>query len=177
LWGITTEGHRRLLILPADFSSRTQRAIWNERSGLPRRPIHYHHLPPTVPFAVAAAHIVAIRPRVVIAYGSWTDQFLRWVEASRKPIPAPRLWLYISDRLSPEGRQIAEAMGCAEGPIESMPEQPGLCVSLPGHIGIYVGDGMVIESTATLGLENGVVMTRLDQRPWTHWLQCGHIQY
>ena len=111
--GVDIQDHRRMLILPADFSSRTQRVIWNERSGLPRKPIHYHHLPPAVPFAVAAAQIAAIRPRVVFSFGSWADQFFRYLDASRTAIPVPRLWIYSSDRLSPEGRALAESMGCA----------------------------------------------------------------
>jgi phenylacetate-CoA ligase len=111
MFGVDTEGHRRLLILPADFSSRTQRVIWNERSGLPRKPIHYHHLPPAVPFSVAAMQIAAIQPRVVISFGSWADQFFRYLDASGTRIPVPRLWMYISDRLSPEGRALAEKMG------------------------------------------------------------------
>jgi phenylacetate-CoA ligase len=111
--GVDIQDHRRMLILPADFSSRTQRVIWNERSGLPRKPIHYHHLPPAVPFAVAAAQIAAIRPRVVFSFGSWADQFFRYLDASRTAIPVPRLWIYSSDRFSPEGRTLAESMGCA----------------------------------------------------------------
>jgi phenylacetate-CoA ligase len=108
---IHTPNHLRLLILPADFSSRTQRVIWNERSVIPRRPIHYHHLPPTVPFAVAAAHIAAIRPRVVFSFGSYADQFFRFLDASGTMIPLPRLWVYLGDHLSGEGRDLAERMG------------------------------------------------------------------
>jgi phenylacetate-CoA ligase len=113
LLGVDTEGHHRLLILPADFSSRTQRVIWNERSGLPRKPVHYHHLPPAVPFRVAAAHIQAIRPNVVLSFGSYADQFFRYLDDSGITIPPPKLWMYISDRLSPEGRALAEGMGCS----------------------------------------------------------------
>jgi phenylacetate-CoA ligase len=112
LVGVRTPGHQRLLILPADFSSRTQRAIWSERSAFPRRPVHYHHLPPAVPPAVAAAHITAIRPRVVFSFGSWAEHFFRFLEASGTSVPMPRLWVYMSDRLSPEGRQLAERRGC-----------------------------------------------------------------
>jgi phenylacetate-CoA ligase len=111
LLGVDTEGHRRLLILPADFSSRTQRVVWNERSVIPRKPVHYHHLPPSVAFPVAAAHIAAIRPNVVLSFGSYADQFFRYLVASQKSVPMPRLWMYISDRLSPEGREFAEQMG------------------------------------------------------------------
>ena len=34
-----------------------------------------------------------------------------------------------------------------KGPISNMPDVPGLCVQLPGHIGVYIGGGQVIEST------------------------------
>ena len=112
LTGVETLGHHRMLILPADFSSRTQRVIWNERSVIPRRPLHYHHLPPTAPFPVAAAHIAAIQPRVVFSFGSYADHFFRYLDASGTQIPMPRLWVYLSDRLSPEGRELAEARGC-----------------------------------------------------------------
>ena len=110
--GADTEGHQRLLILPADFSSRTQRTIYSEKTMIPRRPIHYHHLPPTVPFAVAAAHLAAIRPRIVFSFGSYVDQFLHWVHASGAPVAMPRLWVYLGDRVSPGARALAQAIGC-----------------------------------------------------------------
>jgi phenylacetate-CoA ligase len=74
--------------------------------------VHYHHLPPSVPFGVAAAHMQAIRPRVVFSFGSWVDHFARFLEASGTRIPMPRLWVYMSDRLSPEGRELVERRGC-----------------------------------------------------------------
>lgn len=111
--GIPTHGHQRLLILPADFSSRTQRTIYSERTVIPRKPVHYHHLPPAVPFHVAAAHLAAIRPRVVFSFGSYADQFFHFLHASGMKIPLPRLWVYLGDRLSAGGRDLAESMGCA----------------------------------------------------------------
>src|ERR1700735_3093081 len=54
--------------------------------------------------------IAAIQPRVVISFGSWADQFFRYLDASGTRVPVPRLWKYISDRLSPEGRALAEKM-------------------------------------------------------------------
>ncbi len=111
--GIRTHGHQRLLILPADFSSRTQRTIYSERTVIPRKPVHYHHLPPAVPFHVAAAHLAAIGPRVVFSFGSYADQFFHFLHASGIKIPLPRLWVYLGDRLSAGGRDLAEGMGCA----------------------------------------------------------------
>jgi phenylacetate-CoA ligase len=112
LAGIDTERHQRLLILPADFSSRTQRTIYSEKSLIPRRPVHYHHLPPTVPFKVAVKHVRAIRPRVVLSFGSYVDQFLHYVHANGQNLPMPRLWVYLGDRISPGARALAEELGC-----------------------------------------------------------------
>jgi phenylacetate-CoA ligase len=111
--GITTEDHQRLLILPADFSSRTQRTIYSERTIIPRRPVHYQHLPPAVPFAVAVAHLRALRPRVIFSFGSYVDQFLHFVDAAGLDVPLPRVWVYLGDRISPGGRDLAARMGCA----------------------------------------------------------------
>jgi phenylacetate-CoA ligase len=110
--GVSTREHQRLLILPADFSSRTQRTIYSARTVVPRRPVHYHHLPPTVPFEVAAAHIAAIRPRVIFSFGSYVDQFFHYLEASGSRIYLPRLWVYLGDRTSKAARALANARNC-----------------------------------------------------------------
>lgn len=68
------------------------------------------------------------------------------------------------------------ARATCKGPISTLPNTPGLCVQMEGHIGIYIGDGWVIESThGPFG--DGVVKTRLSRRPWEHWLQCPYIIY
>lgn len=171
LFGVDTEDHRRLLILPADFSSRTQRVIWNERSGLPRKPIHYHHLPPTVPFAVAAAHIAAIRPRVVLSFGSWADQFFRYLDASRTIVPPPRLWMYISDRLSPEGRTLAENMGCTVYSVYGAMEAGTIgfeCEQRNGfHLNIDLCAVRIVDNegrTVAPGTPGNIVISPLDNR-------------
>jgi hypothetical protein len=64
-----------------------------------------------------------------------------------------------------------------KGPISSIPEIPGLCVRKPGHIGVYIGNGWVIESKGT---KYGVVQTPLKgagANTWTHWLKCPFIEY
>ncbi|KAL0221144.1 hypothetical protein RCL1_000998 [Eukaryota sp. TZLM3-RCL] len=61
-----------------------------------------------------------------------------------------------------------------KGAISTIPDLPGVCVRLPGHIGYYVGNGTVIESRGT---RYGVVLTQLKERPWTHWFKHRHIKY
>lgn len=68
------------------------------------------------------------------------------------------------------------ARATCKGPISTMPEIPGLCVQMEGHIGVYVGNGQIIESTKG-PLGDGVVQTRLTDRKWLHWLQCPYIIY
>lgn len=59
-------------------------------------------------------------------------------------------------------------------PIASIPETPGALVFLPGHVGVYIGGGQVIEAR---GSDYGVVQTALKSRPWTHWGRCPWIDY
>lgn len=60
------------------------------------------------------------------------------------------------------------------GTIDTMPDIPGLAVWHDGHIGVYIGDGYVIEA---MGTKYGVVKTELEGRGWTHWLQIEYINY
>lgn len=61
-----------------------------------------------------------------------------------------------------------------KGTIDTIPEVPGLAVWSDGHIGIYIGNGEVIEAMNTL---RGVTRTKLVGREWTHWLQIPYISY
>ena len=60
------------------------------------------------------------------------------------------------------------------GTIDTIPEVPGLAVWCNGHIGVYVGNGEVIEARGT---SSGVVKTKLAERHFTHWLQVPYIRY
>ena len=60
------------------------------------------------------------------------------------------------------------------GPISTMPDIPGLAVWHDGHIGVYIGNGQVIEA---MGTRDGVVKTELADRGWTHWLKVPYIRY
>ena len=53
-----------------------------------------------------------------------------------------------------------------KGPISTMPEVPGVLVFYNYHMGVYVGNGEVVEAR---GRKYGVVKTKLANRPWTSW--------
>lgn len=64
---------------------------------------------------------------------------------------------------------------CKEkGNINTMPELAGVLVFMSGHVGVYIGNGNVIEAR---GFAYGVVQTKLKDRPWRTWGKCPYIQY
>ena len=60
------------------------------------------------------------------------------------------------------------------GSIETIPEQPGISVHFNGHMGIYIGNGQVVEARGTF---YGVVITSLKARPWQVWRKQPEISY
>lgn len=60
------------------------------------------------------------------------------------------------------------------GSIGTIPDEPGICVRFDGHVGLYVGNGNVVEAR---GFNYGVVQTRLKDRKWTHWYRMPGIKY
>lgn len=64
---------------------------------------------------------------------------------------------------------------CTEkGDISTIPEIKGLLVFMTGHVGVYVGNGEVVEAR---GHSYGVVTTKLKDRKWTNWGKCCFITY
>ena len=60
------------------------------------------------------------------------------------------------------------------GDISTIPEVPGLAVWQSGHIGVYIGNGEVVEA---MGTAYGVVKTKVAGRGWSKWLKIPNIQY
>ena len=60
------------------------------------------------------------------------------------------------------------------GTIDTIPEVPGVAVWQSGHIGVYIGNGEVIEA---MGTRYGVVKTQLEGSSWTHWMKIAYINY
>lgn len=63
-----------------------------------------------------------------------------------------------------------------KGPIGTIPDKPGICVYMQGHVGVYIGDGWVIECAGGRGAVKtpfaGDGATR-----WTAWFECPFIDY
>lgn len=61
-----------------------------------------------------------------------------------------------------------------KGTIDTIPEIPGLAVWHDGHIGIYIGNGQVVQAAGT---QSGVIKNSLSDTAWTHWLKIPYITY
>ena len=60
------------------------------------------------------------------------------------------------------------------GSLDTMPEVVGLMLWKEGHVGVYIGNGYVIEA---MGTRKGVVKTELAGRGWQGWCKLPYINY
>lgn len=60
------------------------------------------------------------------------------------------------------------------GSIATIPEIPGILVFMKGHVGVYIGNGEVIEAK---GHKYGVVKTKLKDRPWDTYGKLDWLEY
>lgn len=68
----------------------------------------------------------------------------------------------------------AKSKGMEYGSMGDMPEIPGLAVRYSGHVGVYIGNGKVVEAR---GFNYGVVETELNKRNWINWYKIPFIEY
>ena len=68
----------------------------------------------------------------------------------------------------------AKKQGMEWGTIDTIPEIPGIAVRYDGHVGVYIGDGKVIEER---GFAYGCQETELKKRKWLHWYKIPFIKY
>lgn len=70
--------------------------------------------------------------------------------------------------------RFAKGEGCDWGTIDTIPERPGIAVRYSGHVGYYMGNGIVREWR---GYKYGRVDTELKGRAWTHWYELPFVNY
>lgn len=68
----------------------------------------------------------------------------------------------------------AKSLGLEWGTIDTIPEIPGIAVRYDGHVGIYIGNGEVVEER---GFNYGCVKTKLSNRGWLNWYKIPCIKY
>lgn len=75
-----------------------------------------------------------------------------------------------------QDKNVSGMLNCCSkyGNIGTMPDIKGVLVFMSGHVGIYIGDGKVIEAR---GHAYGVVETNLKDRNWTKWGLLDWIDY
>lgn len=61
-----------------------------------------------------------------------------------------------------------------KGSINTLPEVPGLILNKTGHVGIYEGNGSVIEAK---GFSYGIIRSKITDTKWTYWLVNPFISY
>ena len=61
-----------------------------------------------------------------------------------------------------------------KGAIDTLPEIPGLILYKSGHVGVYIGDGWLVEAK---GFASGVVKSRVSDCKFTHWFQQPGLAY
>jgi phenylacetate-coenzyme A ligase PaaK-like adenylate-forming protein len=92
----------RMLAPPAE------RRVWR-----PTEAPNHHYLSALEPMETAAERMNAIRPRMVFSFGSYADQFFRFLAERGRRVALPRVWAYTGDTVSPGGRALAEEeLGC-----------------------------------------------------------------
>ena len=106
----------------------------------------------------------------IVGYGGGTDSTAMLVGLWQHHVPVDLILF-----ADPGGEQPHTYRNASvKGTIGTIPETPGLAVWKSGHIGVYIGNGEVIEA---MGTHYGVVKTQLADRNWTAWLEIPYIQY
>ena len=103
---------------------------------IPARSAHHHYFPAFLPFDEAVHHFDRIRPRIVFSFGSYAEQFLRYVAERRGRVSLPRVWVYGGDAVTSAGWELADSLGCALYSVYSAVEADRIgfqCERREGH--------------------------------------------
>mgnify|MGYP000935007659 FL=1 len=88
--------------------------------------------------------------------------------------PGTKAIEYGTNGMKDVGADGMHSAAIVKGSMDTMPDTPGLAVWKSGHIGVYIGNGEVVEA---MGTKYGVVKTKLAGRGWSAWLQIPYISY
>ncbi len=66
------------------------------------------------------------------------------------------------------------AAATQKGGLASLPEEPGLLLWRDGHVGVYIGQGELVEAR---GIDYGVVRAKVKDRNFTNWCRCPFVSY
>jgi hypothetical protein len=96
--------------------------------------------------------------------GKWCSDCSGLIKAARKELEG--VWKDVS-------AQGLYTQCKKRGAIKDMPMIPGCTLYMystakkrMGHVGVYIGDGMVVEAR---GVDYGIVITRMSKRKWQYW--------
>lgn len=67
-----------------------------------------------------------------------------------------------------------EAQAKEKGDIKTIPEIAGLIVWKSGHVGVYIGNGKVIEEA---GHQQGCIESKISDKNWKKWLKHPMLEY
>lgn len=87
---------------------------------------------------------------------------------------ASQMTILVSNGMPDIGADTMYENATEKGTIDTIPEIPGLAVWKEDHIGVYIGDGKVVEA---YGTTSGVIRSELANGGWTHWLKIPYISY
>ena len=87
---------------------------------------------------------------------------------------ASQMTILVSNGMPDIGADTMYENATEKGTNDPIPEIPGLAVWKEGHIGVYIGDGKVVEA---YGTTSGVIRSELANGGWTHWLKIPYITY
>lgn len=93
--------------------------------------------------------------------------YCMWVDALDKPV-------YRTELDYNTGMMYNAAK--VKGPIGTIPDKPGICVYMQGHVGVYIGEGWVIECAGGKGAIRTPLAGEGSTR-WTAWFECPFIDY
>jgi phenylacetate-CoA ligase len=89
------------------------RKFWDRQILTHRSIARRFFFSPERPFDEVVSQMNTVKPQVVFSYGSYAEEFFRFLADRRHQIALPKVWMYGGDMLSETGRELMEKnFGC-----------------------------------------------------------------